>query len=211
MGSPSGEYYVDVHGQFTTATHAQVRDRAGSVVLALETVDVSAGQVERELKRLSHGITPEKQAPLDGISLVTAIDGKETKRGKPMGFWKFPGGGISTPSDKWMREELAAQKAGKDYHDEKRLFKDAAEITKQFPEDQRQGHAAWTDWPWKLHRISGKKKDGQPTLELYHLVDDPMEATNLADQHPDRVATMCKALEDWQGSVIDSLNGEDYE
>lgn len=157
------------------------------------------------------GIKPSCQPVLDGVSLVPVIDGTLGRRPKPMGFWKFNQGGIGTPSDKWMREELAAQKAGRDYHDRARLMADAAQIKTQYPRHQHPGHAAWLDWPWKLHRIGGSKK--QPNrliLELYNLKNDPMESNNLVDAQPQRVLTMRRDLDEWRRSVIDSLNGDDY-
>ncbi len=155
------------------------------------------------------GVKPETQPVLDGISLVGEIDGKSTKRSKPMGFWKHPTGGIGTPSEKWMQEELTAQKAGKPYHDEKRLMMDAGEIKKKYAKGEYGGHAAWLDWPWKLHQIRGKK--GKPTILLYNLENDPMETRNLASEEMDRAESMRKELKAWLGSVTDSLNGEDYQ
>lgn len=150
------------------------------------------------------------QPTLDGISLVPVIDGSSDTRDKPIGFWKTNQGGISTPSDQWMREELAAQQAGKDYHDASRLVSDAGEIKTQFPRDLHPGHAAWTNWPWKLHKITGTKKNATVKWELYDLQHDPMETTNLAKMHPDRVRSMQAELDQWLGSVVDSLNGKDY-
>ena len=156
-------------------------------------------------------IEPTNQPVLDGVSLVSVIDGKSDTRPKPMGFWKANQRGTSTPSDKWMREELAAQQAGKVYHDPSRLFVDAGEITTRFPKNEFIGHAAWLDWPWKLHRIEGGKK-GEKTIawELYNLEDDPMETENLSDSKVNRVTTMRPELETWLNSVVDSLNGNDY-
>ena len=154
------------------------------------------------------GIDTRRQPILDGISLVPVIDGKSDKRPKPMGFWSFKGGGIGTPSDRWMREELAAQEAGKDYHDKSRLMLDAANIKSKHPHGNHSGHAAWLDWPWKLHKISGGNKKSK--LELYNLADDPLEKKNLAASHPERVKEMRSQLDTWLGSVIDSLNGKDY-
>jgi len=157
------------------------------------------------------GIDAANQPVLDGVSLVSVIDGLSDSRPKPMGFWKFDQGGIGIPSDKWMREELAAQQAGRDYHDKTRLMADAAEIKTQYPRDQHPGHAAWLDWPWKLHHIGGKKKQpDKVTLELYNLEEDPMETENLVELHAGRVRTMRRDLHAWQGSVIESLNGKDY-
>ena len=91
-------------------------------------------------------------------------------------------------------------------HNPQRMQKDVAEFP-QFPEDTTTGHAAWTDWPWKLHRINGT------TWELYNLATDPEEAVNLIS-HPaqqQRAEQMQKALADWMASVIRSLNGKDYQ
>ena len=84
---------------------------------------------------------------------------------------------------------------------------DAGEITTKYPEDAFPGHAAWLDWPWKLHRI---EKGDKIHFELYHLDDDPEESVNLIDQFPGRANDMQSHLEKWQGSVIRSLNGADY-
>ena len=85
---------------------------------------------------------------------------------------------------------------------------DAGEITKQYPLDSFPGHAAWLDWPWKLHRIHSKKDD--VTFELYNLTDDPAEQNDLATQNADRVNLMKSQLESWLVSVVNSLNGRDY-
>jgi arylsulfatase A-like enzyme len=156
------------------------------------------------------GIETSGQPILDGISLVPVIDGVSDKRPSPMGFWDMKQKGVSTPSDQWMREELAAQNAGKKHHDAARLVSDAAVITTQYPKDSQPGHAAWLDWPWKLHRITGKQTTGSVTWELYNLQEDPMEETNVADASPQRVKKMGHDLERWQASVVDSLNGNDY-
>ncbi len=79
------------------------------------------------------------------------------------------------------------------------------------------GHAAWLDWPYKLHTnpVAGRGKKGAkdsealPTL-LYDVSKDPKETTDLAEQQPERVAKMTAALEAWQASVEKSLSGADY-
>jgi hypothetical protein len=38
-------------------------------------------------------------------------------------------------------------------------------------------------------------------VELFNLDDDLSETKNLADQHPDRVAAMRQAVEDWEKDV----------
>jgi arylsulfatase A-like enzyme len=153
------------------------------------------------------GVHMEKQPPLDGISLTSLIVGAVKSRPKPMGFWDYPAGGKSVPSHKWMTELLEAQKAGQT-GDPARMRLDAGEITKQYPEDTFPGHAAWLDWPWKLHRIQDKK--AKVRWELYNLADDAGEKNNLLAQQSDRVESMKARLEAWLKSVARSLNGKDY-
>ena len=46
--------------------------------------------------------------------------------------------------------------------------------------------------------------------ELYNLTNDPEETNNLTANDANRAKKMKAKLEDWQRSVIRSLNGEDY-
>jgi arylsulfatase A-like enzyme len=87
---------------------------------------------------------------------------------------------------------------------------------------KQNGHAAWIEWPYKLHtnavagRGEGKGKQGKksgealPTVLLYNVAVDPKETTDLAAQEPARVAKMTAALEAWKASVEKSLAGADY-
>lgn len=154
------------------------------------------------------GVKVKKQPPLDGISLVGLIDGKMKDRPRPMGFWHYHIKGISTPSDRWLTELLEAQGKGEQIKDPVQLCSDAGKITKQYPTDSFVGHAAWLDWPWKLHRIEDKDKKIQ--LELYNLADDGYEKNNLTSQQPARTKAMKIKLEQWLESVTKSLNGRDY-
>lgn len=70
------------------------------------------------------------------------------------------------------------------------------------------GHAAWLDWPWKLHRI---EKNNEVKCELYSLTTDPMEETDVSDQNKERVQQIKSELKKCQESVVHSLNGDDYE
>jgi len=154
------------------------------------------------------GVRMRNQPPLDGTSLVPLIAHKMKTRPKPMGFWDHPTRGIKTPSQEWMSELLEVQKAGKESSETFRLRLDAGKIAMQYPEDSFPGHAAWLDWPWKLHRIQGKKADVK--LELYNLAEDPAEQKDLVTQNTERVNSMKFQLEAWQASVVRSLNGKDY-
>lgn len=152
------------------------------------------------------GVTIPAQPPLDGISLVPLLEGREpSRREKPLGFWVYPVGGISTPSEKILAQLLAEQE-GKSPASPPPQNEDV--ISQQYPEDQLIGHSAWLDWPFKLHRIPNKA--GEVKWELYNLSVDPSESNDLVPQEPDRVQQMAAALENWQKSVLRSLNGKDY-
>jgi len=155
------------------------------------------------------GINPNRQVPLDGISLTALIDGKMTIRPKPMGFWDYPAGGVITYGYEWMAELLELQSSNKEMSDPDQLHPDAGRIRKQYPKDTFPGHAAWLDWPWKLHRI--EEKTGNIKWELYHLTNDANEQTNLIGQNTDIADRMKTKLNAWQMSVVDSLNGKDYQ
>jgi len=144
--------------------------------------------------------------PLDGIDVSDIIAGKVKKRRKPMGFWhKFQDGQL-TPSDQILNAIMEKQHSGTPLpHDPPRIHKDVDEFP-QFPEDIAKGHAAWNDWPWKLHRINGE------IFELYNLKNDPKETTDLSKdpKHSQRFERMKNELDAWMRSVVRSLNGKDY-
>jgi hypothetical protein len=105
-----------------------------------------------------------------------------------------------------MTSLLAAQQAGQEVDDPSRLRLGAGKISEQYPEDRFPGHAAWLDWPWKLHRI--EKNDVK--FELYHLADDPQESRDVLAAQPEQAKAMSAQLEAWLTSVARSLNGKDY-
>ena len=155
------------------------------------------------------GVVADPDRPLDGISLLPVLDEQIEKRTKPMGFWHYPAGGIPTPSAAWMAELLEAQKNGNMVGDSTRLRIEDSNVKTAYPLDSLAGHAAWLDWPWKLHRI--QDQEGDIRWELYQLEKDPMETEDMAGTEPDRAGEMKSGLESWQRSVIRSLYGFDYE
>ena len=152
------------------------------------------------------GLKMDSPYPLDGTDVSGIIDGTQTARAKPIGFWHGFGGGESTQSDAILKAIMQKQQAGAPLpHNPARMRKDVDDFP-QFPEDTVKGHAAWIDWPWKLHRIGGK------TYELYNLAEDPMETTDLS-QNPaqkERLARMTAELDTWMRNVVRSINGKDY-
>ena len=151
------------------------------------------------------GTTVKNQPLLDGVDLTEIISGAKTKR-PAMGFWHQFTNGQSTWNDRIIRTLMEAQKEGKANPHPERLLKNVNQFPK-LPKGQYNGHAAWNQWPWKLHRIQSR---GNVKLELYNLEKDPMEATDLSLKQPERTKSMRTDLEAWQASVFNSLEGKDY-
>ena len=150
------------------------------------------------------GLSVPQQPPLDGISLLPLIEDRApSRRPRPLGFWNYPVPGVRTPGEEILQKLLAEQQGQLPPSPPP---KPPAITT--YPEDHLPGHAAWLDWPYKLHRIADNK--GNVQWELYNLQTDPQETQNLATAESDRVQQMQQALEQWQRSVLRSLNGQDY-
>jgi arylsulfatase A-like enzyme len=152
------------------------------------------------------GVQPDSPHPLDGIDISDVISGKVNQRTRPMGFWHHFQPGQSTWSDRIHKAIMQKQIAGDPLpHNPRRIRKDVDEFP-QFDENTTTGHAAWNDWPWKLHRIRGDR------YELYNLVDDPMETRDRSSEpaQQERLEKMKQELDAWMRSVVRSINGKDY-
>ncbi|MCA9174706.1 MAG: sulfatase-like hydrolase/transferase [Planctomycetales bacterium] len=99
------------------------------------------------------GVQVEKQAPLDGVSLVSLFDGELDARPRGMGFWDYTAPGIGTPSAQWMGDLLKTQQAGGDLEPHISSQRAAELPNPPLPTDKWPGHAAWVEGDWKLHRI----------------------------------------------------------
>ena len=148
---------------------------------------------------------PDPNRPLDGIRLRPLIERDAMKeRPSPIGFWKYPSAG-ETANGRWVSEELSrgttptTRNPAIDF----RNFKHPVAKTNNFG-----GEAAWTGNRYKL--VVAKPRRGQPHMELYDLLADPKETTDIAAQHPDIVERMQTELHAWQRSVERSLSGADY-
>ena len=151
------------------------------------------------------GATVAKQPTLDGIDILPILEGKQTQR-PPMGFWHGYQQGQSTWSDRIIKSLMEAKRNGQPNPFPDRVLKNV-ETYPRLDLDDLHGHAAWNDWPWKLHRI---EQNDQVRWELYHLQEDPQEQHNVLDMHRQRVERMQAQLEAWQRSVLRSWSGADY-
>lgn len=175
---------------------------ARSITFPCHTSDILPTVMEIVGKPISGAL------PVDGVSLLPAIRDEVSFSQRGIGFWQYPRRGIRTPSYIWMPELLAAQQEGKSITDSFRLRFDAGVLSESFSRDSVIGHAAWLEWPWKLHRI--QERNGDTTFELYNLSADSLETNNLILEENQRTEQMKLELSNWQQSVIRSMNGEDY-
>jgi arylsulfatase A-like enzyme len=169
------------------------------------TVDIYPTVVE-----LTGVTVPEQPKPLDGISLVSLIDGKMEARSKPLGFWVYPASGRPVRSSVLLKEIAEEKRTGKPSTDPMKTDANAGKLTKRYSADELPGNAALIDGDYKLHRRVAKTGKGPIAYELYDLKADPHETTNIADTATDQLRKMKSALAAWQKSVIGSLNGDDY-
>lgn len=152
------------------------------------------------------GIDETPPHPLDGTDISDILLHGSDSRKKPMGFWHPFQQGQATWSDRIQKAIWEKQQSGAPLpHNAARIKKDVDDFP-QFDEDSAQGHAAWNDWPWKLHRINGDK------YELYNLAEDPDETRDLSDEPKlkNKKLSMQNELSEWMRSVVRSLNGKDY-
>ena len=59
------------------------------------------------------------------------------------------------------------------------------------------------DGQWKLIR-NGNRPDGWPEFELFNHRSDPLDAFNVADQHPEVVDRLAELIDRWQAASLEA-------
>ncbi len=158
---------------------------------------------------------PYPARPLDGISLKSMIiDGSMQERPKPFGAWTYnirP----QMNNEPWFADKEASRMI---------TYTAQQEASQARSEEEKKWYFKNHKHPQALNRFTGGKavwignqykltvqyKADSEGIALYDLQKDPGERTNIAEQHPDTVQEMHKALKAWQASVENSLIGADY-
>lgn len=152
-------------------------------------------------------VAPPKRT-LDGVSLLPTFHG-HPQESHSIGFWDYTASGRGVKAKELMEQLHAAQQNGEDLPPDQPSINATKLPVVPFPRDRFPGHAAWIVGDWKLHRIENEQ--GDVTLELYQLEEDRAEQHNQIESEPARVRQMAVELESWLASVVDSINGADYQ
>jgi arylsulfatase A-like enzyme len=143
---------------------------------------------------------------LDGVSLKPLLEGDMAERSRPIGFWQWdekrpresrPYIAADLQSGTTPMTKIMKGKATRDFNNHVH-----AEITVS----DFSGERAWMDGRYKLVL----EASARTPRELFDVVADPFEKTNLINDEPDRATAMEAAMRAWQQSVLESLIGRDY-
>ena len=155
---------------------------------------------------------PLPARPLDGIDLTPVLDGRPSERPVPIQIWQYETRGRDESSgtpylDPKLQEGttplVKLERNGKATRDFLNFRHDGP-----ISEQDYHGPRAIIDGRFKL--VIHESAQGQPTRELFDLVADPGEKTNVLARHPDTGASLDRKLRAWQDSVLQSLQGQDY-
>lgn len=154
---------------------------------------------------------PLPNRPIDGVDLAPLLDGEMTGRSNPLYFWCYNTGPIGKSNlqpwiDPGLQQgttplvKLAGGKPTRDFTN----FRHPAIGDVDFL-----GPRAIIDGNFKL--VIHEQKKGDPKHELFDLLSDPAEKTNLIEQQPATAEKLRIRLRQWQQSVLRSLTGADYQ
>ena len=151
---------------------------------------------------------PLPNRPIDGISLLPWLEGKNTPRPETMKFWNGRPQNPQTAApyiDAKLQEgtsPLVKLMNGKSTRDFRNYIQ-----TEILPSDFL-GQRAIIDNRYKL--VIQDDDEGGMILELFDLITDPSESKNIVKDYPELAQNLQEELRIWQQSVLESLIGKDY-
>jgi arylsulfatase A-like enzyme len=116
---------------------------------------------------------------------LSGIAPPEGMQGRSFASLLREGGGNEGAAGGWTRRPAISEKKLTD-----------AKLGAAPPPHDTESYAI-TDGEWKLVRNTVRPRGG-PEFELYDFVNDPLNKTDVAGQHPDVVARLAKALDGWK-------------
>lgn len=149
---------------------------------------------------------PLPDRPLDGISLVPAMEGEAGDRPDPICFWSF-GGSVADDAEPYIDPDLQSGTCPLAKLMDGKFTRDFENYHHpEIREDDFEGPRAILDSRYKLV-IDGEPGTGQ---ELFDIRADASEKSDLSTVQPQEVQRLGTKLKEWQQSVLESLTGADY-
>jgi arylsulfatase A-like enzyme len=147
---------------------------------------------------------------LDGINILSIIEGNKATRPEPIKFWNAgPRNQKGSEPKPYIDLKLqmgttplakiqdgVATRNFKNFHHQ------------DIKEQDFMGPRAILDNNYKL--VIHDLANGKPSIELFDVQNDPAEKNNLISRHTEIAKSLKKKLRQWQESVLKSLIGEDY-
>ena len=148
--------------------------------------------------------------PLDGISLLSLIDGDMSERTSPIFFWKYNtqliGAGASKPKP-WINPSLQQGTTPLVKYSGQKLTRDFKNFHIHVPTAaDYMGSCAVIGNQYKLVIDGSTNRQ----IELFDIQNDQAEKINISQQNTEIVSKMRGALRTWKESVLQSLQGKDY-
>lgn len=149
---------------------------------------------------------PLPDRPLDGTSLVPAMEGDMADRPDPICFWSF-GGIVADDAEPYIDPDLQSGTCPLAKLMDGKFTRDFENFHHpEIREDDFEGPRAILDSRYKLV-IDGEPGTGQ---ELFDIRADASEKSDLSTVQPQEVQRLGAKLKEWQQSVLESLTGADY-
>jgi arylsulfatase A-like enzyme len=153
---------------------------------------------------------PLPKRPIDGFNLLPIFEAKVDFRSEPIRFWnggpRVEKGIAPKPYIDPKLQEGTTPLAKLQDGIATRNFKNYHHPDIQ-PQDFR-GPRAILDNRYKL--VLHDEKDGETLRELFDIISDPGEKTNVISSYPQLAKELENQLKEWQQSVLESLIGADY-
>ena len=149
---------------------------------------------------------PLPDRPLDGISLMPALEGEMAERPDPICFWSFRGQ-IDEGAGPYIDPDLQAGTCPLAKLMDGKFTRDFENYHHpQIRAADFEGPRAILDARFKLV-VDGEPGSGR---ELFDIRADGAESEDLASSRPEELRRLDIRLREWQQSVLESLTGADY-
>jgi arylsulfatase A-like enzyme len=146
--------------------------------------------------------------PIDGIDLTPVFEDEMSRRPKPIFFWSYDTGAETSVKrapyiEPTLQEGTTPLKKKMDGK-YTRTFRNL-----KHPKIRKSDYGGPRTLLGNRYKLVIEGEKGA-TLELFDIIADPYEKTNVAGKHPKLVERLQRELREWQDSVLNSLTGADY-